>query len=311
MAIKDLEIQYLEYLEIEKNRSRKTLENYNRYLNRFFNFAKISNPSQIDDELVRRYRLHLNRIKDVGNQGLKKVTQNYHVIALRNFLKYLAKRNIKSLPADRIELGKQEQREVTFLESDELGRLLNSPKGNDLDVLRDKALLATLFSTGMRVSELCSLDRDKIDLSRGEVTVRGKGGKLRLVFMSDDAKDSLKRYLDKRSDVDEALFARIPRSKASGSSGSLASRSNLRLTPRSIQRIVEKHAIKAGIVGKNVSPHTLRHSMATDLLRNGADIRSVQAILGHASVTTTQIYTHVTDKQLQEVHQKFHNKKNR
>ena len=319
MTIKDLKIQYLEYLEIEKNRSQKTLENYGRYLNRFFTFSKISNPSQIDDEIVRQYRLYLNRLKDSEGNGLKKVTQNYHIIALRNFLKYLAKRNIPSLAAERVELGKQEQREVTFLEPDELGRLLNAPallrseelrrgkNGNGLDALRDRALLTTLFSTGMRVSELCSLDRNKIDIKRGEVTVRGKGSKLRLVFLSDDAKEALDKYLDKRTDIDEALFTRIPRSKVVDVKPQQDS--TLRLTPRSIQRIVEKHAIKAGIVGKNVSPHSLRHSMATDLLRNGADIRSVQSMLGHASVTTTQIYTHVTDKQLREVHQRFHNKK--
>ena len=321
MNLKELKIQYLEYLEIEKNRSAKTLENYGRYLNRFFKFANISNPSQIDDELVRQYRLYLNRLgnrsdpsfakasEGKGKMPLKKVTQNYHIIALRNFLKYLAKRNIKSLTAEKVELGKQEQREVTFLEPEELERLLNSPDGDGLDALRDKALLATLFSTGMRVSELCSLDRDKIDIGRGEVTVRGKGSKLRLVFLSDETKKSLKQYLEKRPDVDEALFIRIPRSKGARLAQNWAAKSSdLRLTPRSIQRIVEKHATKAGIVGKNVSPHTLRHSYATDLLRNCADIRSVQAMLGHASVTTTQIYTHVTDKQLREVHQRFHNK---
>lgn len=303
MDIKKTKIQYLEYLEIEKNRSQKTLENYGRYLDRFFGFANISNPGQIDDELVRQYRLHLNRLKDADGNNLKKVTQNYHIIALRNFLKYLAKRNIPSLAAERVELGKQEQREVTFLEPDELNRLLNSPDGNGLDALRDKALLATLFSTGMRVSELCSLDRDRIDINRGEVTVRGKGGKLRLVFLSDGTKDALRNYLGKRADVDEALFIRIPKSKI------FLKDSSLRLTPRSVQRIVGKCAVKAGISGKNVSPHTLRHSYATDLLRNGADIRSVQAMLGHASVTTTQIYTHVTDKQLREIHKKYHNKK--
>jgi len=308
MDIKTLKIQYLEHLEIEKNRSQKTLENYGRYLNRFFTFANISSPAQIDDELVRQYRLYLNRLKDPEGNGLKKVTQNYHIIALRNFLKYLAKRDIKSLPAEKVELGKQEQREVTFLEPEELERLLDSPGGDNLDALRDRALLATLFSTGMRVSELCSLDRDKIDIKRGEVTVRGKGSKLRLVFLSDNAKDTLNKYLDKRTDIDEALFARIPRSKLIEVKPQQGA--TLRLTPRSIQRIVEKHTIKAGIVGKNVSPHSLRHSMATDLLRNGADIRSVQAMLGHASVTTTQIYTHVTDKQLREVHKRFHNKNN-
>ena len=293
----------------------KTLENYGRYLNRFFAFANISNSGQVDDEVVRQYRLYLNRLKDSDGRTLKKVTQNYHIIALRNFLKYLAKRGVSSLTAERVELGKQEQREVTFLEPEELKRLLNAPalfssenslkknkKGDELASLRDAALLHTLFSTGMRVSELCSLDRDKIDTNRGEVTIRGKGGKLRLVFLSDDAKDALNNYLNKRGDVDESLFARVPAARS-------ASAGTLRLTPRSIQRIVKKYATKAGIMGKNISPHSLRHSMATDLLRNGADIRSVQAILGHSSVTTTQIYTHVTDKQLREVHQRFHNKK--
>lgn len=313
--LKTLKIQYLEHLEIEKNRSIKTLENYSRYLNRFFAFANISNPEQIDDEVVRQYRLYLNRIKDSDGRTLKKVTQNYHIIALRNFLKYLAKRGISSLTAERVELGKQEQREVTFLEPEELKRLLNAPalfnsensmeknkRGDELASLRDTALLHMLFSTGMRVSELCSMDRHKIDTVRGEMTIRGKGGKLRLVFLSDGAKDALNNYLNKRSDVDESLFARIPRVGST-------STETLRLTPRSIQRIVKKYATKAGIMGKNISPHSLRHSMATDLLRNGADIRSVQAMLGHSSVTTTQIYTHVTDKQLREVHQRFHNKK--
>ena len=303
MDIKTLKIQYLEHLEIEKNRSAKTLENYGRYLDRFLQFAKVSNPSGITEDLIRQYRLHLNRLKDNEGNTLKKVTQNYHIIALRNFLKYLAKRDIKCVPAEKVELGKQEDREVTFLEADELERLLKSPEGNNLDSLRDRAVLGTLFSTGMRVSELCSLDRDKIDTTRGELSIRGKGGKIRVVFLSDDAKEDISKYLSKRSDIDEALFIRIPKSKT------FSKNDNLRLTPRSIQRIVGKYATKAGIVGKNVSPHTLRHSYATDLLRNGADIRSVQSMLGHSSVTTTQIYTHVTDKQLREVHKKFHNKK--
>lgn len=303
MRLKELKIQYLEYLEIEKNRSAKTLENYNRYLDRFLNFIKTDNLSSVTEDSVRQYRLFLNRIKDQKGQNLKKVTQNYHIIALRNFLKYLAKRDIKCVPAEKIELGKQEQREVTFLEPHELERLMGSPEGNNIDSLRDKAILTTLFSTGMRVSELCSLDRDKIDLNRGEFSVRGKGSKIRLVFLSDQAIEDVKKYLAERTDADEALFIRIPPNMA------FAKYSNLRLTPRSIQRIVKKHATKAGIIGKDVSPHKLRHSMATDLLRNGADIRSVQAMLGHSSVTTTQIYTHVTDKQLREVHQKFHNKK--
>ena len=303
MDIKTLKIQYLEHLEIEKNRSAKTLENYGRYLDRFLQFAKVTSPSNINEDLIRQYRLHLNRLKDKEGNVLKKVTQNYHIIALRNFLKYLAKRDIKSVPAEKVELGKQEDREVTFLEADELERLLKSPEGDNLDSLRDRAVLGTLFSTGMRVSELCSLDRNKIDTTRGELSIRGKGSKIRVVFLSDDAKEDISKYLSKRSDIDEALFIRIPKSKT------FSKDDNLRLTPRSIQRIVGKYATKAGIMGKNVSPHTLRHSYATDLLRNGADIRSVQSMLGHSSVTTTQIYTHVTDKQLREVHQRFHNKK--
>ena len=303
MRLKDLKIHYLEYLEIEKNRSAKTLENYNRYLDRFLGFVKTDNLSSVNEETIRQYRLYLNRLKDADGNLLKKVTQNYHIIALRNFLKYLAKRDIKSVSAEKIELGKQEQREVTFLEPDELQRLLDSPEGNNLASLRDRALLTTLFSTGMRVSELCSLDRNKIDVNRGEVGIRGKGGKIRVVFLSDNTKKYLKDYIDKRPDADEALFIRIPKSKIFNKD------SDLRLTPRSIQRIIKKHSIKAGIMGKNVSPHTLRHSFATDLLRNGADIRSVQVMLGHSSVTTTQIYTHITDKQLREVHEKFHNKK--
>lgn len=315
MDIKTLKIQYLEHLEIEKNRSMKTLENYGRYLDRFLGFAKVSNPSGINEDLIRQYRLHLNRLKDKEGNTLKKVTQNYHIIAIRNFLKYLAKRDIKSVSAEKVELGKQEDREVTFLEADELERLLKSPallrseelragkKGDELASLRDSAVLGTLFSTGMRVSELCSLDRNKIDTTRGELSIRGKGSKIRVVFLSDDAKEDISKYLSKRSDIDEALFIRISKTKT------FSKDDNLRLTPRSIQRIVGKYATKAGIMGKNVSPHTLRHSYATDLLRNGADIRSVQSMLGHSSVTTTQIYTHVTDKQLREVHQRFHNKK--
>jgi len=302
--IKDLKIRYLEYLEIEKNKAQKTLENYGRYLDRFLNFSKIKNISQLDEELIRQYRLHLNRLRDTKERPLKKITQNYHVIALRNFLKYLARVGVKTVSAERVELGKQEDRQVTFLELDELTRLINSARGDSLDAFRNRAILTTLFSSGMRVSELCSLNRDEIDVKRGELAIRGKGGKIRLVFLSDEAKKNIQEYLSKRSDADEALFIRIPKNQ------NFSKYENLRLTPRSIQRIIKKYSIKAGIVGKKISPHTLRHSFATDLLRNGADIRSVQAMLGHASVTTTQIYTHVTDKQLREVHQKFHNKKN-
>lgn len=303
MNLKTLKIQYLEYLEIEKNRSPKTLENYSRYLDRFLNFAKVTKAEDLDDERVRMYRLHLNRLTDAEGQTLKKITQNYHIISLRNFLKYLAKRGIKTVSAEKIELGRAEDRRVTFLEHSELDRLLNAPGTATLSDLRDRAMLRMLFSTGMRVSELCSMDRDKIDVKRGELSVLGKGRKIRLVFLSEDAKQHIAQYLAKRTDVDEALFIRIPKN------GKFGGESDLRLTPRSVQRVVRKYATQAGIMGKSVSPHTLRHSYATDLLRNGADIRSVQAMLGHSSVTTTQIYTHVTDTQLREIHHKFHDKK--
>lgn len=306
-SLKQLKGEYLEYLEIERNRSLKTVENYGRYLDRFIAFLANTSGGELSDmteDAIRQYRLWLNRFKDADTGApLKRVTQNYHVIALRNFLKYLAKRNIKSVAPDRVELGKQEDRQVTFLEKRELERLLEAPKEGELSGLRDRAMLAVLFSTGMRVSELCSLDRDMISLERGELSVRGKGGKVRPVFLSSDSCGRVKSWIEKRTDADGALFIRIPRNKA------FNKYDDLRLTPRSVQRIVQHHAVAAGIVGKKVSPHTLRHSFATDLLRNGADIRSVQAMLGHSSVTTTQIYTHVTDKGLKEVHEKFHGKK--
>jgi site-specific recombinase XerD len=302
-TMKQLKNEYLEYLEIERNRAMNTVENYSRYLDRFIQFATATTGGDIKDiteDGIRQYRLWLNRYKDPDTQApLKRITQNYHIIALRNFLKYLAKRQIASIAPERVELGKQEDRQVSFLETAELGRLLEAPQGGDLPALRDRAMLATLFSTGMRVSELCSLNRDMISIERSEMSVRGKGGKVRPVFISEEAGQHLEAWMKARADLDPALFIRIPRNLAFGKYD------NLRLTPRSIQRIVHQHAIAAGIVGKKVSPHTLRHSFATDLLRNGADIRSVQEMLGHSSVTTTQIYTHVTDKGLREVHAKF------
>ena len=330
MDTKQLKSDFLEYLEIEKNRSPKTVENYNHYLTRFLNFAKVGSAGHISEELIRKFRIYLNRLTDNHGEPLKKITQNYHIIAIRSFLRYLSKREIKSVSPEKIELGKQEDRHIDFLEQNEVARLLTSPKSDSLSDLRDKAILETLFSTGLRVSELCSLETDKVDLSRGEITIKGKGSKIRLVFLSDDAQKSVKDFLKKRTDTDPALFIRIPKNQKSklkkfgvsqfpklktevgqsAKSGnySFGKYENLGLTPRSVQRIIKKHATRAGIVGKKVSPHTLRHSMATDLLRNGADIRSVQAILGHSSVTTTQIYTHVTDSRLKEVHEKYHKK---
>ncbi len=292
MDINALLKDYLDHLEIEKNRSIKTRVNYERYLKKFLEYSKVSKPEQVSQDLVRQYRLWLNR------QQIKKNTQNYYLIALRNFLKYLVKRDIETLSADKIELGKQSERQVIFLESGELDRLLHSAEETSFKSLRDRAILELLFSTGLRVSELCNLNRDSINFKSGEFAVRGKGDKIRLVFISDTAKEALKNYLGKREDVDESLFIRQTKNPAKAE--------NLRLTSRSVERLVKHYAAKAGLT-KKITPHSLRHSFATDLLRNGADIRSVQALLGHSNITTTQIYTHITDKQLREIHQTFHN----
>lgn len=300
MNLGELQRQFLEYLEIEKNRSQKTIENYDRYLKRFLTLSGASRPSDITDELVRNFRLKLNRIRSQGGEELKKQTQFYHLIALRSFLKYLAKRDVKSLAPEKVELGKMPARSIEFMEGDELSRLLAAPKGDAPDKLRDRAILELLFSTGLRVSELVSLNRDSIDFKKSEFSVRGKGDKIRVVFISDDAKTALKKYLERRDDVDETLFARMRKSKY-GDSG------NLRLTARSVERLVKKYAIEAGIT-KKVTPHGLRHVFATDLLEGGADLRSVQMLLGHAQITTTQIYTHFTDKTLHEIHKRFHGK---
>ena len=315
MDLKTLKTQYLEYLEIEKDRSQKTIENYDHYLERFFAWAKIKLPADITDELIRSYRLYLNRMSDEKGRPLKKITQNYHIIAVRNFLKYLAKRDVKALSADKIELGKTQRMEVEFLDSDEIDRIFEAVAGLDLKSLRDRAIIELLYSSGLRVSELTNLNRDQVNLKTQEFSVRGKGGKIRVVFISDRAKSALERYLDKRPDVDPAVFARIGIKRLENPPKADQPRAgknfdNLRLTPRSIQRIVKHCALKAGIV-KDVHPHTLRHSFATDLIANGADIRSVQEMLGHSSVTTTQIYTHVTNKQLKEVHKAFHGKRRR
>lgn len=298
MTLKDLQKQFLEYLEIEKNRSPKTVENYDRYLRRFLALSGAAHPADITAETVREYRLKLNRPGERTGAELKKQTQLYHLIALRSFLKYLAKRDVKSLAAEKVELGKMPQREIEVMESDELGRLLAAPQGTTLTALRDRSLLEMLFSTGLRVSELARLNRDTVNLSRDEFSVRGKGNKIRIVFLSENAKSALKKYLDKRDDPDEALFIRIRK-------GFAKSDEDLRLTSRSIERLVKKYAAEAGI-SKKITPHGLRHSFATDLLRNGADIRAVQQLLGHAQITTTQVYTHVTDKALREVHKRFH-----
>ena len=296
MQLPELIRQFLEHLEVEKNRAVKTAENYDRYLRRFLRQTGAKKPGDITDELVRQFRLKLARTSDNG-KSLKKQTQFYHLIALRSFLKYLAKRDIKSLAPEKVELGKMPSRQIEFMESDELSRLLAAPKGDSVEKLRDRALLELLFSTGLRVSELVSLNRDSVDLKKSEFSVRGKGDKIRVVFVSDAAREALEWYLGKRTDVDEALFARLRKTSKDAD--------DLRLTARSVERLVKRYAAAAGIM-KKVTPHGLRHAFATDLLQGGADLRSVQMLLGHAQITTTQIYTHFTDKGLRDIHKKFH-----
>lgn len=305
----------MEHLEIEKNRSRLTLRNYDHYLERFVAFCKeygVTDPKDIDLELVRSFRLHLNRMNDSATgKPLKIITQNYHLIALRSFLKYLAKRDIQTLAAEKIELPKTPTRNVDFLEVEEVERLIDATgqEPHKLTSLRDKAIFEVLFSTGLRISELTSLNRESMNLKKGEFTVRGKGDKLRLVFLSPRAIEAVNGYLDARDDNSKALFIRHDEKVSVAKQiESLSEKKASGLTPRSVQRIIKKYAKLAGIV-KTISPHTLRHSFATDLLANGADLRSVQELLGHASVSTTQIYTHLTNKRLRDVYENFHNAK--
>ena len=307
--LKTLKTEFLEYIEIEKGRGIKTVENYDRYLTRFLAHTKVTSPGKLTEPTVREFRLWLNRQPGVTGD-MKKKTQNYYLIALRAFLKYLRKNDIKSLDPERIELAKVGGRDLDLITASELERLMQGPKGDDVPALRDKAILELFFSTGLRVSELCSLNVD-LDLTRDEFSVRGKGDKVRVVFLSDAAKKAIAAYLKKRGDMGEALFAGYgkfgsglsTKLKASKKSGDVS-----RLTPRTVERLVKKYAIKAGITRK-VTPHVIRHSFATDLLENGADLRSVQALLGHANIATTQVYTHVTDKHLREVHKAFHGKR--
>ena len=292
--------EYLDYLEVEKNRSPKTVENYRRYLTAFAKTSGAKDLKDINQDSVRRFRLTLARKPGEDSEFLKKSTQSYYVVAIRNFLKYLVKNNIKvSLLPEQIELPKIPQRQIEIIEYPDLERFLNGPQGDSLRAIRDKAVLAMLFSTGLRISELCSLSRYQ-DFDRGEITVRGKGSKLRVVFLSDRAKGAIKKYLDKRGDADEALFISLSKAKNPKVLG--------RIIPRTVQRLVQFYAKKAGILGK-VTPHQLRHQFATDLLMNGADIRSVQALLGHSNISTTQVYTHVTNKELKEVHKSFHGRR--
>jgi site-specific recombinase XerD len=294
---------FLEYLEVEQNRSQKTIANYDHYLSRLVDFAGDITVSDIDGELIRKWRLWLNRLGTNTSDELGKTTLNYHLIALRSFLKFCARRNIPALSADKIELARTKRKQVTFLSDEEVERLCAQPDLTTVQGLRDRAIIELLFSSGLRVSELVGLDRDHINLKRREFMVRGKGQKDRPIFISPEAADWIQQYLSRREDNTKPLFIRYSGTKQVDRSGNFH-----RLTARSIQRLVAHYALMAGIT-KHVSPHTLRHSFATDLLMNGADLRSVQAMLGHSNISTTQIYTHVTDPHLKKVHEQFHHKR--
>lgn len=290
--------KFLEYCEVGKGHSVLTIRNYQHYLNRLLQFCEQESINEVEDvnlDLIHKYRLGLNRIQQANGQPLGKQTQNYHLIALRAMLKYCAKNDIQTLPAEKIELADTPEREISILEESELQRLLEAPTK-----WRDKAILNLLFSTGLRLSELAGLNREDVNLETGEFSVKGKGGKIRVVFLSDAARDILRQYLKNRGDGDSALFTRETNRKD-------LARQEMRLSVRQIERVVTAAAKKAGIV-KPVHVHTLRHQFASDLLRGGADLRSVQTMLGHSSVTTTQIYTHITNPQLKEVHRRFHGK---
>lgn len=298
--LSELIVDFLEYLEVEQNRSQKTAENYHLYLMRLVEFMGDEPVETIDAEMLRKWRLWLARFTDEHGKELSKITQNYHLIALRSFLKYCSKRNIQTLQPDKVELPRVKRKQVSFLSEDELKRLFAEVKPDSPIGLRDRAIIALLYSSGLRVSELTRLNKDHINLKRGEFMVRGKGQKDRVVFIDTAAAQLLEEYVNSRTDSLNPLFIRYGGHEAVDRSGDFG-----RLTPRSIQRIVSHYAKLAGIT-KHVSPHTLRHSFATDLLMNGADLRSVQSMLGHSNISTTQIYTHVTDPHLKDIHKRFH-----
>jgi site-specific recombinase XerD len=302
-ALTPLVTDFLEYLEIERNSSQKTIRNYHHYLTRFVEFVGDIKPSEINLALIRKYRLYLARYTDpITQKPLKRVTQNYFMIALRAFLRYLARIDVETLSAEKIELGEQDPSPLKILDQDSLERLLAAPDSRSKEGFRDRAILELLFSTGLRVSELASLNRDQLNFKTREFGIVGKGGKERVVFLSDGAVETLEKYLTIRFDNFRPLFIRYQ-----GTVDPTEHGEKMRLTTRSIERIVEKYVKKVGLAVK-ATPHTLRHSFATDLLINGADIRSVQEMLGHSNISTTQIYTHVTNRQLKEVHKAFHSK---
>lgn len=301
MYLSELILDYIEHLEVEGGRSAKTAENYRLYLERFVEFTNDITVDKITTEVLRKYRLWLNRYKNEKDGGeLAIITQGYHLIALRGFLGYLAKRDIASLSPEKIELPKVSRKQVTFLHYDEVSRMLDAIPLDDEQGLRDRAIVELLFSSGLRVSELVNLNRDHVNTTRREFMVRGKGQKDRPVFIGEAAAERVKDYLAARLDNLPPLFLGYSRNNISSTTGDYR-----RLTARSIQRIISKYARLAGIT-KHVSPHTMRHSFATDLLMNGADIRSVQSMLGHSNISTTQVYTHVTDEHLREVYEKYH-----
>ena len=296
MVLLDMEISralknYLDYLELEKGRLPKTRANYERYLRHFFRRGKIRTIDDINLERINQFRLELARTE------LKRVTQNYYLIAIRGFVKYLSKQDAIDLSAEKIELPRAPQRQIEVIDYPDLERLLAAPGSKNLKDLRDRAILEFFFSTGLRLAELCALNRF-LDLGKGELTVRGKGEKLRLVFISERARKAVKEYLNRRVDALEPLFVSIFHGKVIGP-----------ITPRAVQRMISFYSRKAGIVGKKISPHSLRHFFATDLLINGADLRSVQELLGHSNIATTQIYTHITNRELKEIHKAFHGRR--
>jgi site-specific recombinase XerD len=322
--------QYLEFMELEQGRSRLTIRNYQHYLAVFHTFCeeeKVTKPEEVTQQTVRLFRLWLNKPQkhptkgDYTERGRK--TQNYYLIALRAYLKYLSSKDIDCLPPEKVGLAKTEDREITFLDHDEIERILSKPDAATLPGKRDRAILELLFSTGLRISELTNLNIEDVHLETGEFSVRGKRSKIRVVFLSQDAVKAIQSYLTMRKDKDEALFIRTQENqmdKVQNKNLNIKNQNDsdrqtksqadhqltgLRLTPRSVQRMIQKYATAAGLA-KKVTPHVFRHSFATDLLQNGADLRSVQELLGHSSITTTQIYTHVTNPQLQEVHKAFH-----
>lgn len=300
MYTSDLIQDYIEHLEVEGGRSRKTAENYKLYLERFVEFTDNIEVAKISTELVRKYRLWLNRYVNNNDDILATITQSYHLIALRGFLRYLSNRDIESLSPDKITLPKVNRKQVTFLYRDEITRLLAEIDTSKEQGLRDRAIIELLFSSGLRVSELVNLNRDNINLKRREFMVRGKGQKDRPVFISQSAADHITNYLESRHDSLPALFISYSRNVSPETTGDYR-----RLTARSVQRMLGQYTRLAGIT-KHVSPHTMRHSYATDLLMNGADIRSVQSMLGHSNISTTQVYTHVTDEHLRDTYEQFH-----